>query len=240
MTILYACVSKHWRDLSKSPTDGSPHQFEMMGQAAVRLGNFEETALAILQKFRSEETYKERETMVEGQHAFHIKLEKSGIDQMFLYFCVTFIDLDRVHAFNFLEDLSDKSHNRIETDWSMEISRKLEVHNGRIKVANVKGEVDATKEIMVRNIEEVVRRGEALESLQGAADALVSNATDFHVESRHVRRAAWWHNTKVKIIMVVCALVLLWVILTSACGGFLLPDCRGSSHNPNSTIAYYY
>ena len=47
-------------------------------------------------------------------------------------------DLDRVHAFNFLEDLSDKSQNRIETDWSMEISRKLEVHNGRIKVANVK------------------------------------------------------------------------------------------------------
>ena len=29
--------------------------------------------------------------MVEGQHAFHIKLEKSGINQMFLYFCVTFI-----------------------------------------------------------------------------------------------------------------------------------------------------
>ena len=58
------------------------------------------------------------------------------------------------------------------------------------------GEVDATKEIMVRNIDEVVRRGEALESLQGAADALVSNSTDFHVEARRVRRAAWWHNTK--------------------------------------------
>jgi len=246
MMILYACVSKHWRDLSRSPSElagGSPHQFEMLGQCAVRLGNFEETALAILQKLRSEEMTEERVTMAEGQHAFHIKLVKTGINQMFLFFCVTFSELDRSHAFTFLDDLSDDLGGGIQNktnDWTGEISRKLETHNGKIKVATVKDEVDATKEIMVRNIDEVVRRGEALESLQGAADALVNNATDFHVQSRSVRRQAWWQNTKVKIIMGVCVFVLIYVIITSACGGFLWPNCVATRHNEDNHNATYY
>jgi len=252
MMILYACVSKHWRDLSKSPTElagGSPHQFEMLGQCAIRLGNFEETAVAILQKLRSEEMNEERVTITEGQHAYHIKLVKTGINQMFLFFCVTFIDLDRSHAYTFLDDLSDDLGGGIQNktnDWTREISRKLETHNGKIKVASVKNEMDATKEIMVRNIDEVVRRGEALESLQGTADALVNNATDFTVQSRRVRRQAWWQNTKVKIIIGVVVVVLVYVVITSACGGFLWPNCvpssSSSSNHPstNDTLPPYY
>ena len=63
----------------------------------------------------------------------------------------------------------------------------------------MKGEVEGVKEIMVRAIDETVRRGEALESLTETADALVNNATDFRVEARRVRRQAWWHNTKGKV-----------------------------------------
>jgi len=248
--ILYACVSKHWRDLARSAADGSPHQFEMLGQFATRLGNFEETALAILQKFRSEETDEERVTMTEGQHSFHIKLQKTGINQMFLFFCVTFTDLDRTHAFNLLDDLADSgrltAQGRVVDDWTKEISKKIETHNGRIKVSTMKGEVEGVKEIMVRAIDETVRRGEALESLTETADALVNNATDFRVEARRVRRQAWWHNTKVKIICALCVVVLLYVILTSACGGLAWPYCvgggggGGGGNSRNQTQSYYY
>ena len=141
-------------------------------------------------------------------------------------------------AFQFLNKLSEFIY-KSPTDWSDVVGKQLESHNRKFKEVALHDQVSEVKDIMVRNIDEMVRRGERLEALQANADALVNNAVTFNVQSRRVRRTMWWQNTKVKIFMVLTAVILLYIIVTASCGGILWPSCIGSSssghHNDTMT-----
>ncbi|KAL0974381.1 hypothetical protein UPYG_G00219690 [Umbra pygmaea] len=86
-------------------------------------------------------------------------------------------------------------------------------------------QVDDLKGIMVRNIDLVAQRGEKLELLIDKTENLVDSSVSFKTTSRNLARAMCMKNLKLTIIVIVVSLVVLYIIVTAACGGLSWPNC---------------
>ncbi len=78
---------------------------------------------------------------------------------------------------------------------------------------------------MVANIDSIVERGERMELLVERTEALSSDSLTFKRNARVVRRRMWWQNTKTKLALGAVAVVVLYGIVSAACGGPLWPKC---------------
>ncbi len=81
------------------------------------------------------------------------------------------------------------------------------------------------RDIMVANIDSIVERGERLELLVDKTDALNTESVTFRRGARQVQRKMWWQNVKMKILLGVIALVIIYGIVSASCGGPLWPKC---------------
>ncbi|CAB1324885.1 unnamed protein product [Coregonus sp. 'balchen'] len=86
-------------------------------------------------------------------------------------------------------------------------------------------QVDDLKGIMVRNIDLVAQRGEKLELLIDKTENLVGSSVSFKTTSRNLARAMCMKNLKLTVIVVVVSLVVLYVVVSAACGGLSWPNC---------------
>uniref|UniRef100_A0A4W5L4G2 Vesicle-associated membrane protein 7 n=1 Tax=Hucho hucho TaxID=62062 RepID=A0A4W5L4G2_9TELE len=86
-------------------------------------------------------------------------------------------------------------------------------------------QVDDLKGIMVRNIDLVAQRGEKLELLIDKTENLVGSSVSFKTTSRNLARAMCMKNLKLTVIVVVVSLVILYVVVSAACGGLSWPNC---------------
>ncbi|KAI9018966.1 vesicle-associated membrane protein 1 [Hyaloraphidium curvatum] len=85
---------------------------------------------------------------------------------------------------------------------------------GSSKTAEVQAQVDEVVQIMQQNVNKVVQRGEALESLQTKTDDLQQSSLQFKRGANAVRKEMWWRDMKLKIILgVVIAIILIIVIV---------------------------
>lgn len=66
--------------------------------------------------------------------------------------------------------------------------------------------------------EKVLERGERMDLLVDKTDNLNQQAFQFKKKSTQLKRAMWWKNTKLMIILVVVCIVILYVIVGFACG----------------------
>ncbi|KAI1304856.1 hypothetical protein EDD11_005058 [Mortierella claussenii] len=69
------------------------------------------------------------------------------------------------------------------------------------RIKQVQGEIEQVKDVMVHNIERVLERGERIELLVDKTDNLNQQAYAFKKRSAVLRRAMWWKNTKLMIIL---------------------------------------
>lgn len=88
------------------------------------------------------------------------------------------------------------------------------------KVSKVQKQVSEVKNIMMDNIDKVLDRGEKIELLVDKTDALRSQADTFQRTGRTLRRKMWWQNLKMKLIVGLIVLVVVFVIFLSVCKGF--------------------
>ena len=71
---------------------------------------------------------------------------------------------------------------------------------------------------MVKNVEQVLSRGERIELLVDKTDNMATQATAFRRGARTVRRDMRWKNSKMLVLTVVVVLFLIWVIVAQFCG----------------------
>mmetsp|Transcript_13599 Transcript_13599/g.49449 ORF Transcript_13599/g.49449 Transcript_13599/m.49449 type:complete len:223 (+) Transcript_13599:255-923(+) len=88
------------------------------------------------------------------------------------------------------------------------------------KVGRVQQQVSEVKTIMMDNIEKVLGRGEKLELLVDKTDNLRYQANAFLHSGRNLRRKMWWQSLKVKLVLAVVILIVIFVIFLTACKGF--------------------
>ena len=91
------------------------------------------------------------------------------------------------------------------------------------KIQKVQDDIEEATDVMRQNIEAVVGRGEHLEHLVDKSDAFSANARAFQKESVGLRRALWWKNVRMIVMMVSMLLALALAIGWFKCGwGFCL------------------
>lgn len=93
------------------------------------------------------------------------------------------------------------------------------------RIERMRGEVEQVKGIMVQNIDAIMERGERMELLVDKAENLSNSSVSFRQASTRVRRKAWWENVKMRVVMAVVLVVIVYAIVSASCGGLLWPNC---------------
>lgn len=195
-------------------------------------GNFSEVTEQILQRI-SPDTPKL--TYSHGSYLFHYILEE-GI----IYLCITDDEFERAKAFHFLVDIQTRfqaTYGRqaqsalayaMNSEFSRVLANQMKHYSGDRgpdNFAKVQGEIDELKGIMVKNIDTVTSRGERLELLVDKTEVLSNTSVTFRKASRNLARSMLIKNIKIALIIALVVLLLIYIIVSSACGGLSWPNC---------------
>ncbi|BGP42917.1 hypothetical protein JCM10450v2_007036 [Rhodotorula kratochvilovae] len=93
-------------------------------------------------------------------------------------------------------------------------------------IKQAQAELAATKDVMVQSIDAVLSRGERIEILVDRTDDLSSQARAFRKRATVLRRKMWYRNVKTLAAVGFSAVLLLYLLMASACG-IGLNHCRG-------------
>mmetsp|Transcript_14971 Transcript_14971/g.40963 ORF Transcript_14971/g.40963 Transcript_14971/m.40963 type:complete len:149 (+) Transcript_14971:2-448(+) len=144
--------------------------------------------------------------------------------------CMAEEDFGRRAAFSFLEDIKnkfnatygDKGKTALAYAMNEEFSRvlcKQMEHYGQSldedKIARVKADMDDVKNVMVDNIEKVLKRGEKIELLVDKTDNLNQQSIRFKKHSSQLRQAMWWQNAKLMMCVGAIVAVVIGIALWS-------------------------
>ncbi|KAF8937237.1 Vesicle-associated membrane protein [Dissophora ornata] len=159
------------------------------------------------------------------------------------YMCMADDSFGRRIPFAFLQDIKEKflaQYGRERAlnslvpyamnEFSRTIAKQMEYFStdpeaDRIK--QVQGEIDQVKDVMVHNIERVLERGERIELLVDKTDNLNHQAYAFKKRSTALKRAMWWKNTKLMIILTLVVIFLIYLLICAGCGFPTWSSCRG-------------
>ncbi|XP_041729939.1 vesicle-associated membrane protein 7 isoform X2 [Coregonus clupeaformis] len=156
-----------------------------------------------------------------------------------IYLCITDDDFERSRAFSFLGEVKKRFQttygSRAQTalpyamnsEFSSTLMAQMKHHSSppSDRLTETQMQVDDLKGIMVRNIDLVAQRGEKLELLIDKTENLVGSSVSFKTTSRNLARAMCMKNLKLTVIVVVVSLVVLYVVVSAACGGLSWPNC---------------
>lgn len=218
MPILYSVVSRGITILAKF---------------ASCAGNFAEVTEQILSKIPPDNS---KLTYTHGSYLFHY-VSEDGV----VYLCITDDNFERSRAFAFLNEIKKRfqsayaTHAQTALPYAMnsEFSRVLSAEMKHFSegtpsgdhVAKVQKEVDELKGIMVKNIDSIAQRGERLELLIDKAEDLNATSMTFKKSSKNLARSMCMKNVKMTIILVIVCILVLYFIVSAACGGLAWKDC---------------
>ena len=80
---------------------------------------------------------------------------------------------------------------------------------GQDKVDKVRADMDDVKNVMVDNIEKVLKRGEKIELLVDKTDNLNQQSIRFKKHSTQLKQAMWWQNARLMIFVGVVVVVVV-------------------------------
>jgi len=155
------------------------------------------------------------------------------------YLCMTEEAFSRAVAFQFLDEIKnrfvatygDRSKTAIafafQADFSRVMQQLMDKYNSAKtdKVAKVQQEINQVKEVMIKNIDKVLERGEKIELLVDRTEELDAHAFKFKKASKTLKRAMWWKNVKLVVVIIFVLIVIIYIILAASCGGMSLPNC---------------
>jgi len=219
MRILYSVISR---------------QNTVLAKYASCVGNFSEISDLVISKIPLGDG---KMTYSHGEYLYHYICENNLI-----YLCITENGFDRGNAFQFLETIQTKFKSKFEsraqtasayslnTEFSLVICEEMKIFNNPAlnkpdKISTLREEVNEVKDIMVKNIDELVERGERLDLLVDKTENLSASAVTFRTASTNLHRKMWWKNVKLYIGVGLGTLVLLYIIVTFSCGGFAWQKC---------------
>lgn len=89
----------------------------------------------------------------------------------------------------------------------------------------VQDDIEEATDLMRQNLEAVVGRGEHLEALVDKSDAFSANARAFQKDSVGLRRALWWKNVRMIVMLVFVLLTIGLTVAYFKCG-WAFAKCR--------------
>lgn len=219
MRILYCVISR---------------QNTVLAKYASCVGNFSEISDLVISKIPPGDG---KMTYSHGDYLYHYISENNII-----YLCITENGFSRGDAFQYLEKIQSKFNKKfgtraqtasaysLNTEFSLVICEEMKKfnnpeQNNPDKISTLREEVDQVKDIMVRNIDELVERGEKLDLLVDKTENLSASAVTFKTASTNLQRKMWWKNMRLTLGVGVGVLLLLYIIVSLSCGGMAWPKC---------------
>ena len=95
------------------------------------------------------------------------------------------------------------------------------------RVRRVREQLDDLKDVMVRNIDSLLNRGEALDILVEKTDRMQQAAFKFEKASERTANLMWWKKVRCRVGAALFALLVLFLLLVVGCGGFDFASCGG-------------
>lgn len=225
MSIVYALVARQQTVLCEFTEAG---------------GNFPTITRVVLRKISRNETSPtaNRCTFAYDNHRFHFLLH----DEL-IYLCMTDADIKTNIIFSMLEDMKkeflkqygDRGQTAIAyamSNFSHTLKTLIEKYENTATAGDqfdqVSNKMNSVKNVMVENINKVLERGEKLDILVDKTNNLQHEAFKFEETATRLKRVMWWKNTKLMIAIIALVLVLIWLIISLACG-FTFQTCTNSS-----------
>lgn len=212
MPIVYALIARGKTVLTECTVKGAN-------------GNFFNITRVLLGRIQP---HNSKMSLVCDKHVFHYIVE-DGVT----YMCMAEESSKRRIPFAFLGEIKDRfqaAYSReniaraiafgMNPDFSKVLSSQLTYFNSDPAADNfgrLRGQINEVKDIMVQNIEKVLERGEKIDLLVDKTEALQSSANKFKKSAKRVSDTMWWKNCKMKILIVVLVLAVLYFILALAC-----------------------
>lgn len=81
------------------------------------------------------------------------------------------------------------------------------------KTKQVQSQVDEVVGIMQNNIEKVMERGEKLDTLATKTEDLQQSSMQFKKGATKVRKAMWWKDMKIKLVIALVVILILVIVL---------------------------
>jgi len=198
--------------------------------------NFSKASSTILSKIPPNDS---RLTYAADDYLFHyIKTH----DVVFM--CMSEESLGRKIPFTFLNDLQRKFFNQFSrsdlpstppyglTNFTPELvslltsynlqaadpsqSQQASASNQQINLA--RSELASVKDIMIKNVGEILNRGERIELLLDKTDNLSAQSSAFRKRSQVLRRKMWWKNTRMIALSALVVVIVIYILLAQACG----------------------
>mgnify|MGYP001159807822 CR=1 FL=1 len=86
------------------------------------------------------------------------------------------------------------------------------------KLVLVKEKLNSVKDVMVQTIDNVLERGEKLESLVDKTDELDSAAFQFNRNAKKLRREMLCKKIKTYLCISIIVIIFLWILSSIICG----------------------
>eukprot|EP00029_Vermamoeba_vermiformis_P004076 TRINITY_DN14604_c0_g1_i1.p1 TRINITY_DN14604_c0_g1~~TRINITY_DN14604_c0_g1_i1.p1 ORF type:complete len:211 (-),score=62.28 TRINITY_DN14604_c0_g1_i1:110-742(-) len=195
--ILYACVAEGKTIVAQH---GDKEQFKKV-------------AKVILERIPNEDIKK---SYVHQSYAFNYISQKGRV-----FLCVTSTDFQTRVAFAYLQKIQGEYRPSGDLDFEGVLQREANVYGGGNRMDKVKAiqkEIDSVKDIMMENIDHVLKRGERLEDLMNKTDEMANEADQFRRGATKLKNAMWWKNVRLMIILAVVVIIIILIIIFSVCG----------------------
>jgi len=220
MPIIYSLVSRGAQVLAEYTSSGLT-------------GNFSTVTRVLLKKIPEADG---KLSYIYDRYIFHYVVS-DGLT----YLCMTDKDFTRLVAFQFLAEVQsrflatygERAKTAIAFAFNADFQRVLQQHMEKFnsqkndRIAKVQEEISQVKDVMIKNIDKVLERGEKIELLVDKTEVLDQHAFKFKKASTKLKRAMWWKNAKLTILIILVLLGVIYFILALACGGASLPGCGG-------------
>lgn len=95
-----------------------------------------------------------------------------------------------------------------------------------MKLAKVKDHMQSAQDKSAQNLKLALERGEQLDIMATKADKIKDSAKAFHREASKVKSLMCFQKYKCILFIGVIVAILLFVIITFACGGFTYKNCK--------------
>ncbi|XP_078600792.1 vesicle-associated membrane protein 7-like isoform X2 [Branchiostoma floridae x Branchiostoma japonicum] len=196
-------------------------------------GNFSEVTEQILSRVSPENA---KLTYSHGSYLFHYVSE-----DRIIYLCITDDDFERSKAFMYLNEVKRRfqatygarAQTALPFAMNSEFSRVLSTQMKHFseskdvdRVSKVQGDLDELKGIMVKNIDSIAARGERLELLIDKTEDLEATSVTFKKTSKNLARSMCMKNLKLTVILAIVIILIIYFIVSAACGGLSWPCTR--------------
>lgn len=116
---------------------------------------------------------------------------------------------------NFLKDNSVGGNYPVFYDFIPTLKNRVAYYSGdptSIKIRQIHEEALEVKDIMVQNIDDIAKRGEALQNLVDKTGTLTMKSKEFYSAAKKQRKTFWWRDKKYWVFFIVLIIIILLVI----------------------------